>query len=88
VPHPPFLVGDKMNGIVEKMPVRDGKPRDFTFVKGEDGKTYFLHITDWKTTHWKMLAEGNFPKKVIFDSETTDKGQLRAKNAKFIIEEN
>lgn len=71
-----------MTGFVHEMPMRDGKPRDFTFVKSSDGKQYFLHISDFKKGNWKILSKGPFPIKVEFEPATNTKG-LKATNAGF-----
>ena len=76
-----------MTGTVEKMPQREGKSRDFTFVKGNNGDIYFLHISSFKSD-WRKLVKGPFPITVKFDAVEGKEGpngekRMRAENCFF-----
>ncbi len=72
-----------MTGRIERIPERDGKPRDFAFIIGEDGKNYFLHISKFQSD-WKKLTKSSFPVKVTFDAIDGPKGPA-AENCVFFV---
>lgn len=67
------MPNDRMTGTIDRMPLQDNKPRDFTFIKGDDGNSYFLHISEFRK-HWKKLIE-SLPVKVTFTPGEGKKGK-------------
>jgi len=64
---------DRVNGTVIKVHPVEG----YGFVKGEDGNSYFLHVTDYNPQTFFDLRENDI---VNFKPKQTDRG-LRALDA-------
>ena len=45
-----------MNGSIRSIPSKNGQMSNFAFIKGEDGKEYFLHASDLKDS-WDELKQ-------------------------------
>lgn len=74
-----------ITGVIKSIPSKDGKPASYAFIKGDDGKEYFLHISEFKD-QWDRLEATIAMKtfaKVEFESASTSKG-LRAVNCRLI----
>jgi cold shock CspA family protein len=72
-----------ITGIVRSIPNgRNNQPANWCFIKGDNGKEYFLHETElWDG--WQALKDRIAEKKIVtiqFDVKETEKG-LRAANA-------
>lgn len=49
-----------MNGQIRSIPSKNGQISNFAFIKGDDGKEYFLHASDlsdsWDTLKQKIAT--------------------------------
>jgi len=45
-----------ISGIIKSFPKKYGRPRDFTFVIGENKRSYFFHISALKFGKWNDLV--------------------------------
>jgi len=75
-----------MTGVVRSIPSKEGRQRNFAFIKGDDNKEYFLHASDLigKWDKLKATIAIKTEAKVEFEFEHTDKG-LKALHV-FIID--
>ena len=76
-----------MTGTVNKIPhsKKDGKYRDFCFIKSDDGKDVFLHINDFNSS-WIELEKRIEAKEIVkieFEEEKNEKG-WKASSARFV----
>lgn len=60
-----------MNGIIKSIPDKNGKPTNWCFVKGEDGKEYFLHASELFNPWDTLKAELVVSKEVMVEFEST-----------------
>jgi len=74
-----------MKGIISSIPNKNDRPANWCFIKGEDGKEYFLHISElfdrWDKLKSSLAMSGNVT--VEFETTMGDKGP-RAVGAKIV----
>jgi len=66
-----------MNGKIHSIPSKDGVMRNFCFIKGDDGKDYFLHESELfeKWHDLKLMLAKNAAVSVVFEFTETEKGR-------------
>jgi cold shock CspA family protein len=74
-----------ITGKVHSIPNKDGRPAPFAFVRGDDGRDYFLHTSElfdtWEELKWVIANKGEAV--ISFEATESPKG-MRAVGAAIV----